>query len=124
MITCPPAAFSPTQTWEIPLLTARVQVAARPDRPGVQNALLLPAQVAAADAQSPRLAAQLPATSLANAIPLVWWLLVIELLGLVSFPLAALVFRGLYDRGWGFSKLLGMLLLAYLTWLPASVRVL
>jgi YYY domain-containing protein len=105
-------------------LTDGVQLPARADRSGAQKSLLLPAQVAAADAQSPTLAAQFPATSLANAVPLVWWLLVIELLGLVSFPLAALVFRGLYDRGWGFSKMLGMLLLAYLTWLPASVRVL
>ncbi len=67
---------------------------------------------------------QFPANSLANSIPLLWWLLIIELLGIVSFPLAFSAFPGLRDRGWGLSKLLGLLVLAWAIWLPSSLHVL
>lgn len=48
-----------------------------------------------------------------------WWLLV-EVLGLVSAPLAAAVFRNLPDRGWAFTKPLGLLAFGWLIWLPLS----
>jgi YYY domain-containing protein len=89
---------------------------------GSQKPLTLSSQNAAADQLSPTMAAQFPATSLANRAPLPWWLLIVELLGLVTFPLTFLVFRGLRDRGWGFSKLLGLLLIAWLIWFPSSFR--
>jgi YYY domain-containing protein len=91
-------------------------------RSGAQKSLLLPPTVSTADAQAQPLGVQFPANSLPNTVPLVWWLLIVELLGLGSFPLTYFVFRGLYDRGWGLSKVLGMLLLAWLTWLPASLH--
>lgn len=50
------------------------------------------------------------------------WLVTVELLGLLALPLALWVFRGFPDRGWGLSKLLGWLLLAYPLWLGASLR--
>lgn len=89
---------------------------------GSQKPLTLPPQDAAADQLSPTMAAQFPAGSLANRAPLPWWLLIVELLGLVTFPLTFVVFRGLRDRGWGFSKLLGLLLVAWLVWFPSSFR--
>jgi YYY domain-containing protein len=45
------------------------------------------------------------------------WALV-EGLGLVCMPLTVMVCRNLPDRGWAFSKALGMALLAFLVWLP------
>ncbi|HID86799.1 MAG TPA: hypothetical protein EYP55_05395, partial [Anaerolineae bacterium] len=54
---------------------------------------------------------------------LVWWLAV-ELVGLVAFPIAFVVFRNLPDRGYVLSKILGLLLVAYLAWLAASLRLL
>ncbi len=45
------------------------------------------------------------------------WSLV-EILGLLCLPLTFSVFRNLPDRGWAFSKALGMLLLAFCVWLP------
>jgi YYY domain-containing protein len=45
------------------------------------------------------------------------WALV-EILGILCLPLALSVFRNLPDRGWAFSKTLGVLLLAFCTWLP------
>ncbi len=43
---------------------------------------------------------------------------------MLSFPLAFSVFPGLRDRGWGLSKLLGLLVLAYAIWLPSSLSIL
>jgi YYY domain-containing protein len=89
---------------------------------GSQKPLMLSPQDLAADQLSPTMAVQFPADSLANRAPLPWWLLIVELLGLVTFPLTFSVFSGLRDRGWGFSKLLGLLLVAWLVWLPSSFR--
>jgi len=53
----------------------------------------------------------------------VWWI-VIELVGLVAWPLTFVVFANLRDRGYILAKSLGLLLVAYLTWLAASLRLL
>ncbi|HEY4033118.1 MAG TPA: DUF2298 domain-containing protein [Ktedonobacteraceae bacterium] len=45
------------------------------------------------------------------------WALV-EILGLMCLPLTFSVFRNLPDRGWAFSKALGMVLLSFCIWLP------
>ena len=45
------------------------------------------------------------------------WALV-ELIGLVCLPLTVTVFHNLPDRGWAFSKALGMALFAFCVWLP------
>lgn len=105
-------------------LTQGIDFAQVSSRSGSQKSLLLTAQDTAANAQSPALATQFPPDSLPNRIPLIWWLLVVELLGLVSFPLAFVAFPGLRDRGWGFGKLVGLLLMAWLVWFPSSLRLL
>jgi YYY domain-containing protein len=111
-----------TQDQILAKLTGGLYLPAPSSRSGNQKSLLLSPQNAAADAQSPTLDAQFPPDSLANRIPLVWWLVAVEVLGLISFPFAYLVFPGLRDRGWGLAKLLGLLLLAWLVWLPSSLR--
>jgi YYY domain-containing protein len=58
--------------------------------------------------------------SLSNKAPVLVWLLLVEVLGLVTFPLSFLVFRSLKDRGYIFSKTLGVLLLAWITWILVS----
>lgn len=45
------------------------------------------------------------------------WALV-EVLGLVCLPLTVTVFHNLSDRGWAFSKAIGVVLLAFCVWLP------
>ncbi|HEV2474196.1 MAG TPA: DUF2298 domain-containing protein, partial [Chthonomonadales bacterium] len=57
-----------------------------------------------------------------NTFPVVFWWLCIALLGALAFPLAFTALRGLADRGYIFSKTLGILLLAYLAWLLASAQ--
>jgi uncharacterized membrane protein len=45
------------------------------------------------------------------------WALV-EVLGLICLPLTMTVCKNLPDRGWAFSKIIGMALLAFCVWLP------
>src|SRR5215471_8982189 len=45
------------------------------------------------------------------------WALV-EVLGFICLPLTVTVFHNLPDRGWAFSKAIGIALLAFCTWLP------
>jgi len=51
-----------------------------------------------------------------------WWL-TLEAIGLISFPIAFAFFRFLPDRGYAFSKILGLLLMAYLLWIGATAHV-
>ncbi len=46
----------------------------------------------------------------------IWGL--VEILSLICLPLTFSVFRNLPDRGWAFSKALGLVLLAFCVWLP------
>ncbi|MBN1399383.1 MAG: glycosyltransferase family 39 protein, partial [Anaerolineae bacterium] len=62
--------------------------------------------------------------SLANRLPTLVWLLAIYGLGLIASPIAFVAFRRLRDRGYILGKTLGMLLLGYLSWLLASLRLL
>ena len=55
--------------------------------------------------------------------PVLSWWLVVELLGLLVFPLVSMACRRLPDRGWLLSKMLGPLLVAYGGWLLASWRI-
>ncbi|PLS81616.1 MAG: hypothetical protein CYG59_05560 [Chloroflexi bacterium] len=49
------------------------------------------------------------------------WLLVIEVLGLLAFPLTSRIFRRWQDHGWSLSKLVGLLIWGYAVWLPVNL---
>ena len=49
--------------------------------------------------------------------------LVIEVVGLLAAPLAALVFGRLPGAGLGFAKILGLLLVTWLVWMAASLHI-
>ena len=51
------------------------------------------------------------------------WLITIEALGLLALPFAYSLLPALKDRGFGFAKPLGMLMLAYPVWLLGSAQV-
>ncbi|HEY6540616.1 MAG TPA: DUF2298 domain-containing protein, partial [Ktedonobacteraceae bacterium] len=84
--------------------------------------LLLTPQQIAQDQQSPPFGLQFPAHSLANTFPIFFWWLALTLLGCLAFPLIFATLPGLSDRGYIFGKVLGLLLLAYLTWILACLR--
>jgi YYY domain-containing protein len=56
-------------------------------------------------------------------IPLVIWLLIVEAICLLVFPIIFSIFKNLKDRGVIFSKSFGILLSTYLTWLIVSIGV-
>src|SRR5205085_11423229 len=58
---------------------------------------------------------------MADAI--VWWL-TIEILGLVALPVAAVLLRPLPDRGYAVSKIVGILLVGWLAYTLAMMKVL
>jgi YYY domain-containing protein len=113
-----------TQEQIVSALTDGISLPPASARSGSQKSLLLSPQDVAANSQSQPLGVQFPAESLPNSIPLLWWLLIVELLGIISFPLAFSAFPGLRDRGWGLSKVLGLLILAWATWFPSSLKLL
>ena len=55
-----------------------------------------------------------------NRVPWLVWLLLMEAIALAALPLAATVLRWLPDRGVVLARPLGLLLVAYVTWLGAS----
>lgn len=55
-----------------------------------------------------------------NSVPVVAWLVVIWLLGILAFPFTFVAFRKFADRGYAFAKTIGVLAFAWLTWTLAS----
>ncbi|TMC20653.1 MAG: hypothetical protein E6J34_12015 [Chloroflexi bacterium] len=91
---------------------------------GTQRSLLLSPQQIDENQQAPPFASQFPTDSLANTAPVLCWWLVLTLLGVLTYPLLFTPFRPLADRGYIFSKLFGLLFLAYFAWLLAATHVL
>ncbi len=54
-------------------------------------------------------------------LDIVLWLFVVEALGMAALPLAALLLRGVPDRGAASARLLGLLLVGWLNWLAGSL---
>lgn len=58
-----------------------------------------------------------------SAVALLVWLLLLIILQVVGWPLASLAFGRFADGGWGFSRLLAIMLSGYLVWIAASIEV-
>ena len=57
-----------------------------------------------------------------NGLPVLAWLIVVEGLALLAWPVGFLVFRPLADRGYLLSKVLGLLAVSLVVWLLASTH--
>ena len=63
-------------------------------------------------------------TSFANRAPGLVWYIAIQIIAFAVLPIGLFLFRRLPDGGYLLSKALGLLLVAYLAWLLASLRIL
>ena len=57
------------------------------------------------------------------ALALILWYVVITLLGWLIYPFVRLAMGGLTDKGYPFARLIGLLLLAWVTWLAGSAGI-
>ena len=55
-------------------------------------------------------------------VPVLAWFVVLELIGLIALPLTFLMFRPFADRGYIFSKAIGLLVVAWGAWMISSLR--
>ncbi len=62
--------------------------------------------------------------SIVNRFPVLVWALLLVLLGFLAFPLVWLAARALPDRGYAFARPAGLLLVGWLVWWLASVKLL
>ena len=53
----------------------------------------------------------------------IFWWFILEVIGLISFPLVSRLFGGLPDRGYSISKPVGLLLLTYIVWIISSFHI-
>ncbi len=51
------------------------------------------------------------------------WILVIEVFSFATYPLISIIFKGVSDKGFAVSKLLGILVASYIVWLGASLHI-
>ena len=61
--------------------------------------------------------------SLGSRMPVLMWFIVVELIGWLALPIASVTFKSMADRGYGFAKALGLLLVAWGAWLLASLKI-
>ncbi|HIE39336.1 MAG TPA: hypothetical protein EYP77_09770, partial [Anaerolineae bacterium] len=59
-----------------------------------------------------------------HGLAAVVWYLAVAVLGWLAFPLLFAALPRLWDRGYGLARPLGLLVMAYITWLSASLRLL
>jgi YYY domain-containing protein len=93
----------------------------KPKVPQPDTRLMLTAKQWQQDQQGGTMAQMFPAGGLGMQHPILVWLLLLELLGLLAFPFAFLLFSKLLDRGFVIAKMIGLLCLGYLVWITVSL---
>ncbi len=93
----------------------------RPALPPLDKRLMLSSTQWHQDQQGGTLDSMFPPGGFAMSHPIIVWLLVLELLGLLAFPFCFPLFSRLLDRGFVVGKTFGVLLLGYLVWIAVSI---
>ena len=116
--------FRNTARYDSRQLLQRLIQASPVERVGAETALLLTDQEREAQQTGGTWRTIYNPNSIANHLPILAWLLLVEAASLAVWPLAYLLFRGLHDRGYLLTKALAILLLAYLPWALAALKIL
>ena len=88
--------------------------------PAAVGSLLLPEARLAEQRAGGDFSAAANRQSWANDVPVVTWLLAVEIIYLLTLPLALWLLRWLPDRGMILARILGLLLVSYVAWLLVS----
>ena len=89
-------------------------------RDGEPVGLLMSTEQKAAQRSSGTWSEMFDRNSWTNRVPVLAWLLLIEIISLATLPLAMFLFRPLPDRGVVLARILGLLLVSYVTWMLVS----
>ena len=115
--------YRKTDAWD-PERAARLIAEAHPERAvnllpkqGSTNGLLFTPEEAEVQQRGGTFADIFDADGLTSRLPWVWWLLWLELAAFATVPALTWVFRALPDRGYGLSKVSGLLAVALATWM-------
>ena len=92
------------------------------ETPASEMGLMLSDEDAAAQRQGGTWSEIVSEDGWTNRYPVLAWLIVVQGIALLALPIAFVVFRPLPDRGYLFSKVLGLLLVGLMVWLLASLR--
>lgn len=121
------AAFNPDEVrrllsqgivWSTVVHLTPLQVSAAPS-----ELMLTPEQQVVYQQAAQTSSAEVNENSLGSRLPLLVWFIVLELIGLLALPLTLTAFQRLTDRGYIFSKTLGVLILAWGSWILSSLHI-
>ena len=93
----------------------------KPPEESPQLGLMLDPQQKAAQRQGGTWTDIIKRDSWTNDVPILAWLLLLELIYIAALPLATFLFRPLPDRGMVLARILGILGVSYVAWLLASL---
>ena len=102
--------------------SARVSGSSRPATSSQNQSLMLAPEDLEAQREGGTWTDIVDEDSWASRLPVLAWLLLVEGLALLALPLTMMIMKPLPDRGFLFSKALGLLLVALVVWLLASLQ--
>ncbi|HEX8919255.1 MAG TPA: DUF2298 domain-containing protein [Chloroflexota bacterium] len=106
----------------VPQTTTQGQaVAPKPVRISPDPRLMLSAAAWRTDSRGLTMDQMFPPAGFAMQHPILVWLILLELIGMFAFPLTALLFSNLHDRGFVISKTIGLLVVAYFVWISTRL---
>jgi YYY domain-containing protein len=104
--------------WESAVHLTPLQASAAPG-----GLMLTPEEQVAYKAAAEYSSSNVNENSWGSQVPLLAWFLIVELIGLLALPLTMTTFQRLTDRGYVFSKSIGLLIIAWGSWIISSLRI-
>ncbi|MCD4652845.1 DUF2298 domain-containing protein [bacterium] len=88
------------------------------------KALLIAPPPEVADMTYDELMTRRPSTEIGSRVnfPILRWLLALEILGFICIPMAFVIFRKFEHKGYPFTKIIGLLAIAYVCWILPSLH--
>ena len=121
------AAFNPDEVrtllskgvdWDSVIHLTPLQVSAAPS-----ELMLTPEEEARYQQAATSSSSEVNENSWGSRVPLLAWFLILELVGLLALPLTLRTFENLTDRGYVFSKAIGLLVIGWGAWMISSLRI-